>query len=643
MNQQDIKQVAHKSEDSSNSSERLRAIIDTAVEGIITIDSNGIIQSFNPAAEKIFAYKENEVVGNSINLLMPLSFQQQHDDSLKSYLNGGKASIIGIGRELCGVRKDGTEFPMLLSVSEFLEGDKIFFTGFVYDLSSEKNYLKKAASLEHILENSVNEIYIFDANTLQFIHANKGALKNIQYSNSEILSLTPVDIKPEFSLEKFQKLIEPLSTGEEDKIVFTTEHQRKDEGRYPVEVHLELSEYGGKPAYIAIILDITRRKHIEESLRLKEEEFQLIFENAPIGIAVLDLEGNYVNVNPSLCDILGYSKPELLKFSYKDITHPDDIVISGNFLHKLLKGDFSGFSIEKRYIRKDRKVINVALSVALVHESVFLAHNKMGKPALLISHIQDVTEEAMAEEKSKALQEQLAHLDRIGMMGEMAAGIAHEINQPLTAIDSYAQAALRRIKDKSLNLNKIQELLEKISKASARTSDVISHMRAMVKRKSNQHERCNINILIEEAVKLAEADSQAKEFKLKQDLAKSFSDAIVDPIQIQQVILNLIRNAMDAAAQETEEYKQIIIRSALIAKENRIQVSIIDFGSGIDDETAEQLFNPFFTTKPSGMGMGLAICQSIIQMHGGHLWFTSNENKGSAFHFTLPTALNENE
>ncbi len=643
MNQQDFKKAAQKSELSSSSSERLRAIIDTAVEGIITIDSDGIIQSFNPSAEKIFSYKENEAVGNSINLLMPLFFQQQHDDALKNYLSSGKANIIGIGREVCGVRKDGTEFPMLLSVGEFLEGEKKFFTGFVYDLSSEKNYLKKAASLEHILENSVNEIYIFAANSLQFIRANKGALKNIQYTSSEILSLTPVDIKPEFSLEKFQKLIEPLSSGEEDKIVFTTMHQRKDGGRYPVEVHLELSEYGGEPAYIAIILDITRRKQIEESLRLKEEEFQLIFENAPIGLAVLDLEGNYVNVNPSLCDILGYSKPELLSYSYKDITHPDDIVISSNYLHKLLRGDFSGFSIEKRYIRKDKRVINVALSVALVHESVSLAHNEMGKPALLITHIQDVTEEVMAEEKTKALQEQLAHLDRVGMMGEMAAGIAHEINQPLTAIDSYAQAAQRRIKDKNLDLNKIQELLEKISKASARTSDVISHMRAMVKRQSNQHKRFNINILIEDAVKLAEADTQAEKFKLKQDLAGPFSDVIVDPIQIQQVILNLIRNAMDAAAQETEENKQVIIKSALLAGENRIQVSVIDFGSGINDEAAEQLFNPFFTTKPSGMGMGLAICQSIIQLHGGHLWFTPNEKKGSTFHFTLPTALNENK
>ncbi len=498
---------------------RLQAIIESSVEAIITIDDSGIIQMFNPAAEKIFSYKSTEVIGKNINILMPMPYKQEHDSYIKSYQASGDAKIIGIGRELTAVRKDGTDFPIWLSVAEFYEEEKQYFTGFIQD--------------------------------------------------------------------------------------------------------------------------ITAFKHAQEALRLREEEFQLIFENAPTGVAVLDTKGHYTNVNTSLCDMLGYSKLELLKLSYKDITHPEDLDISSEYLSKLLKGDFSNFNLDKRYIRKDKKIVNVVLNVAVVHENVSLAHDEKGNPAFLISHILDVSDKVEIENKLKIQQEQLAHRDRVSIMGEMTAGIAHEINQPLTAIESYSQAAQRRIK--ANDIDKLQELLEKISRASKRAGDVISHLQAMVKRDTQQHEQININRLIEEVVKLAEIDALANEFKIKQELASTLPYVMADVIQLQQVVLNLVRNAMDAAKQESEGNRQITITTLFLADENRIQVSVKDCGKGIDDITAQQLYNPFFTTKKSGMGMGLAICQSIIQSHGGRLWFIHNEKKGTTFHFTLPTAVSENE
>ncbi len=498
---------------------RLQAIVESSIEAIITIDGSGIIQMFNPAAEKIFSYKSSEVIGKNISLLMPTPHQQKHDTYIKNYQTSGNAKIMGIGRELTAVRKNGTIFPIWISLTEFYEEDKQYFTGFIQD--------------------------------------------------------------------------------------------------------------------------ITEFKQAQEALRLREEVFELIFENAPTGVAVLDIEGNYTNVNPSLCDILGYSKPELLKLSYKDITYPEDLEISDEYLHKLLKGDFSGFYLDKRYIRKDKKVVNVMLNVAIVHENVSLAHDEKGDPAFLISHVLDVSDKIAIEKKLKIQQEQLAHRDRVSIMGEMAAGIAHEINQPLTAIESYSQAAQRRIE--ANDIDKLQELLEKISKASRRAGNVITHLQAMVKRDTQQHDQIKINKLIEEVVKLAEIDVLANEFKIKHELAAKLPLVMADAIQIQQVVLNLVRNAMDAAKQEAEENRQITISTSFLADQNRIQVSVKDHGKGIDEKTAEQLFNPFFTTKLSGMGMGLAVCQSIIQSHGGRLWFTHNEDKGATFHFTLPTSLSQNE
>ena len=500
---------------------RLNSIIETSIESIITIDDLGIIQSFNPAAEKLFSYNADEIIGKNINLLMPSPYQEQHDSYIKNYLTTSKAKIIGTGRELIALRKDGSCLPIWLSVAEFVEDGQHYFTGFIQDL--------------------------------------------------------------------------------------------------------------------------TQIKQAQEASRLYEEEFKLIFENAPTGVAVLGLDGKYLNVNSALCAILGYSKSELLNLSYIDITHPDDIDISKKYLRNLLSGKEVNYNFEKRYLRKDNKVINILLNVALVNERATLAHDEEGDPLLLIAHVLDITIKTAIEEQIRVQQEQLAHMDRVSMMGEMAAGIAHEINQPITAINSYAEAAQRRLISDSLNIDKIQELLEKISYASLRASDVITRLRAMVKRDTKKHEHINVNTTIEDAIKFIQADTQAFEFDIDLELEKNLPNITADAIQIQQVLLNLVRNAIEISSEENQEYKKIIVTSCLLEEENRVLVSVRDFGRGIDDETAQNLFNPFYTTKASGMGMGLAICQSIIQLHGGKIWFANNKDKGTTFHFTIPTVFDEHE
>ena len=255
--------------------------------------------------------------------------------------------------------------------------------------------------------------------------------------------------------------------------------------------------------------------------------------------------------------------------------------------------------------------------------------------------ILDISERIAAKEKERLNEEQLAHMDRISIFGEMAAGIAHEINQPLTAIGSYVDAGKRRASSSNPDIEKIKGLFEKIEAASHRASDVISHLRMMLRPESKKIQHLNVNEVIHDAVELAKVDKQAKSFQIEVDLADDAPLILGDIVQIQQVIINLIRNAMDASLVDKKYKKKIYIKSEYLKEEERVKVSISDYGCGISEEVADNLFSPFHTTKAYGMGIGLSICESIINSHNGRLWYSNNAGAGTTFHFTLLTELSE--
>lgn len=250
--------------------ERLQAIFDSAVDGIITIDEMGIIESLNPAASKLFDYPEDELLGKNVKLVMPSSYHEEHDGYLENYRSSGQKKIIGIYREVIGLRKDGTTFPMHLAVSEGVVRHRRIFTGIVRDLSEREEARAAKESLAAILEDSLNEIFVFHADSLRFLQVNRGARENLGYSLEQLRALTPVDIKPELGTDEFQDLIEPLRVGAKKRVHFETVHQRIDGSRYPVDVHLQLGTYSGESAFIALIIDMSERVEIRKTLERVE-------------------------------------------------------------------------------------------------------------------------------------------------------------------------------------------------------------------------------------------------------------------------------------------------------------------------------------------------------------------------------------
>lgn len=239
-----------------------------------------------------------------------------------------------------------------------------------------------------------------------------------------------------------------------------------------------------------------------------------------------------------------------------------------------------------------------------------------------------------AEKEVREKDNELRRVSRLSDMGQMTSALAHEINQPLTAIGSYIQAA-RRILEKGGDdaSSKVFENLDKAAVQSTRAAEIIRHLRQFIEKGETEQSKGDINALVEEARSMALIDAARKGVRVKMDLGRNLPFVVLDRIQIQQVVVNLMRNSLDAMA--GSKRRELTVTTST-AENGAIEVAVSDTGPGLPDEVANQLFKPFVTTKPDGMGVGLSICRSIIDEHGGRLWTTPNPGGGTIFCFTLP-------
>jgi two-component system sensor kinase FixL len=365
---------------------RANAVLNSVVDAIITIDARGIVRMFNPAAMKMFGYHESEVLGQNVSMLMGAPHHEKHDSYIHNYQRTGDAKIIGIGRELMALKKDGTEFPIHLTVTE-VPGEQRNFTG--------------------------------------------------------------------------------------------------------------------------IIRDLTERKEHERRIQQRDEE-----------------------------------------------------------------------------IRETR--------------------------------------------------ERIAHMERLGTLNAMTAGIAHELNQPLAAITTYAQACYRMVDTDMNEPDELKRALKKIDDQVGRAAQVIRRLRTLVNKRESVREPTHMNNLIAETVEIVRIDSRAREVQFSAALQPELPEVKIDPVQIQQVILNLVLNSIDALEAREPAERRIDIATAALSG-GTIKVSVRDNGIGLMEESKNRIFSPFFSTKSKGMGMGLHISHSIIAAHGGNLGYNPNDSApGTEFYFTLP-------
>jgi two-component system, LuxR family, sensor kinase FixL len=377
------------------------------------------------------------------------------------------------------------------------------------------------------------------------------------------------------------------------------------------------------------ITDITDRKAAETAMIEAESYARAIVHSAVEAVITLDDDGIILSFNRAASHMFGYPSDKIIGSHCRDL-------ISTSFYR-----NFDSYFQDTREAQSPtnrgcefsaNNFQNQAFPVHLSVEEI-----QAGDEVRFVMLIRNLTEQRLAEKEIRKQRDLIAHVDRLNTLGEMAAGIAHEINQPLTAISMYAQTGLRYLARLEPAHDKLEKVLDKLSQQAHRAGAVIERMQEMTKPRESRQEKYNVEKLLIEVHQLAEVEAQIRNFIIVLRLEKNLPDVTCDPIQIQQVILNLLRNGMESMGVKGCPAGSKIVLDA--SKFNtQLKVSIIDDGMGISSKMEKQLYQPFTSTKPSGMGLGLSISRSIIAAHGGQLNFSNNHAGGASFHFELVAA-----
>ena len=371
---------------------------------------------------------------------------------------------------------------------------------------------------------------------------------------------------------------------------------------------------------------VQAQRRIEQS----EQQFRATFEQAAVGIAHVTLDGRWLRVNQKLCEIVGYNREELLRRSVEDITHPADLNGDRAPMRQLLAGEIDHYATDKRYTRKDGQVIWSRVTVSLLRQID-------GTPGYFITVIEDIDERKQTEQALHRLRGEMEQLLAVHIASETAAAIAHELHQPLNAVASYTEAARQLLEMGNPKPERLMHALQEIAAQVQRAGRVVRELMQFLHMKETSTEVVDLYAVMGEAVTIVEANGYGG-FQVVKDVAADLKPVQANRLQLQKVLVNLLCNAVEAMPGSDLAVQPMTITMSAAAKGQMALVTVQDDGPGIDKAVVSRIFDPFFSTRPEGLGMGLSVSRALIEANGGTLWTEENASSGAAFHFTLPFA-----
>jgi PAS domain S-box-containing protein len=602
---------------------QFKTISDRATYGVAISDLEGNLTYINDAFAQMHGYASEALVGRHLSVFHAQE-QMPHVHALNDLLRREGSYT---AREVWHCRRDGRLFPTLMNASVITDetGTPSFLSATAIDITERKQaeaaLRESEAKYRQLFATVRDAIIVFDAETLQFVDVNDAALQLYGYSEEQFLNMrhTAVTAEPEQSRDSIAKTL----AGKLSRIPLRY-HKKKNGTVFPVEISVSTLALAGRPLLCGVVRDITERKLAEQSLHRQA----LVFENMLEAVIVTDGDQRITDWNPAAARMFGYTREEVLGKTPAILYPPSDRPrLRPQILEAIGRdGHWRGAG---GYVAKDgREGRAEATLVALYDE----AHNMVGTVAVL----HDITERVRAEEEIEHRRLELAHMARLATMGEMATGLAHELNQPLSAILYYARGCGRRLRAGSGDTEEILGVVEKIATQAERAAAFVDHVRAFVRKAQRRLAPIDLNQAVREAAGFVAHEVHENNVAIVFQLRTPLPPVMADMIQIEHVILNVLRNGIEAMQACERDRRKLTVQTSCDG--DTVLCAITDTGYGYADEVADRLFDAFFTTKPEGMGMGLAISRSIIEAHGGTIYAAPNPDGGTTFRFTLPVS-----
>jgi PAS domain S-box-containing protein len=635
---------------------RLLALLEAAVDGIISIDARGRIQTTNPAVERMFGYASGELIGLNVNELMPSPFREAHDGYLARYLATGEKRIIGIGREVVGQRKDGSTFPIDLSVAEARLGDERCFVGIIRDLTERKRAEKELRESQQfttaLLQTIPDALYIYDVVEQRNVYTNRQAAELLGYTPAELLAFGS-DVSSQLmhpdDLPRLYQHLQTLQEKTHDRVTEFEFRLRAKDGSWHWfvgrDVVFQRSSTGQVQQILGIGLDISERKKAEEALRESERRLQAFLDNNAVIAWMKDEDGKHVFLSEN------YQKRFQVRF--EDWQGKTDEELRSR-------------EIAEQFRRNDRAVLESGHAIEVIEDTV----DSQGKHVYWLNHkfpFQDEsgrrfigglgiditeckrTEQALQESKQfleKALTElrakneevrsatqQLWQAAKLASVGELAASIAHELNNPLATVSLRIESVLARTPADDPR----RRALEIIEQETTRMGNLVANLLQFARHGKEQISTVDICEELSRAVELVHHHLLKRQIAVVQEIATDTPVIYGDRQKLRQVFLNLLTNASDAMSQGGT----LTLRSrrdTLTNGKAAVRIEVADTGMGIQLAHLSKVFDPFFTTKEEGRGtgLGLAICRRVVDEHHGSIHIDSEVGKGTNVIILLP-------
>ncbi|HVP77376.1 MAG TPA: PAS domain S-box protein [Thermodesulfobacteriota bacterium] len=617
--------------------QRFQTLSENAPFGMVMIDKDGTFRYINPKFRELFGYDLNDVPDGRTWFRKAYPNPIHRHSVISTWINDLQSSNSGEKRPrtFTVTCKDGKEKIITFIPVQLETTENLMACEDITERRQVEEALRKSEErFRELYDNAPVGYHEYD---------NDGLITNVNLTDLEILGYTREEMigQPiwKFNVNEetvrrqvMAKLAGTLPPGKELERIY----RRKDGTTFPVliEDRLILDENGRIKGIRCTIQDITERKQIEEALRKSEENFQKLFDEAPVGYMELDARGCITQVNRTELDMLGYTVEEMLEQPiWKFVVEEEEARHS--VMAKLSESMQPGRGLERTYKRKDGTTVPVSIEDAFIQ-------NAEGKVTGIHAVIRDITERKQMEQEKKNLEEQLRQSQKIEAIGRLAGGIAHDFNNLLTVIKGYGQLSLLELKEG----DPLRGNLEEIQKSSERAADLTRQLLAFSRRQVMEMKVLDLNTILQNLDKMLRRVI-GEDIELVTLLTGGLGRVKIDPGQIEQVVMNLAVNARDAMPSggkltiETAnvELDEHYARNHIDVEPGRyVMLSVSDTGVGITPEVRDRIFEPFFTTKEKGKGtgLGLSTVYGIVKQSGGNIWVYSEPGHGTTFKIYLP-------